>query len=102
MNEHKLAELEFSVLRRYLKLAGVCGKSEEARLADAMARELTPRQRQVAEMYYIQRMTMEDIARKLGVNVSTVCRTLGRGRARLRRCLRYGGSALLRCAEEKL
>ena len=102
MNEHKLAELEYSVLRKYLRMSGACGKSEEFRLADAMARELTPRQRQIAEMYYIDQKNMESIARELGVSISTVCRTLGRGRARLRRCLRYGGSVLLKCAEEKL
>ena len=50
-------------------------------------------------MYYGQGMTMEAIAKDLGVNKSTVSRTLKRGRQRLWRCLRYGASNLLEQAE---
>ena len=39
---------------------------------------------------------MQQVAERLDVNRSTVCRTLQRGEARLRRCLRYGGERLLR------
>lgn len=98
----KLEELEYRVLRKYLKLADSDGVSEEARLSRAMANELTPRQKQMMELYYQQQLPMREIARRLGVNVSTVSRTIGRGRIRLRRCLRYGSSALLKCAEEKI
>ena len=38
---------------------------------------------------------MPQIARQLGVNKSTVSRTIHRGEARLRRCLRYGADSLL-------
>ncbi len=41
-------------------------------------------------------LTMEEIGTQLGVDRSTVSRTLKRGEARLRRCLRYGAAALLR------
>ena len=68
-------------------------------MASALAEELTPRQQQVVHMYYVDQMLMRDIADTLGVNVSTVSRTLGRGRDRLRRCLRYGGRALLDALE---
>ncbi len=83
-------------------MAEAPGKSAEYRIARAMSEELTPRQRQMVRMYYMEQKTMEAIARELGVAVSTVSRTIARGKKRLRRCLRYGGSALLDCAREKL
>lgn len=87
---------EYQALRRFVKLveASKSGSLTE-NLALAMEEELTPRQRQVVRMYYIDQMLMRDIAEELGVNVSTVCRTLARGRSRLYRCLRYGGRTLL-------
>ena len=51
--------------------------------------ELTPRQRQMVELYYDQGMNIPRIAQELGVNRSTVSRTLRRARDRLYRCLRY-------------
>ena len=51
--------------------------------------ELTPRQRQMLHMRFEDGMNMSDIARALGVNKSTVSRTIARARVRLRRCLRY-------------
>ena len=83
-------------------MASAPGKSAEHRIARAMEEELTPRQKQMVRMYYIEQRTMQDIAGELGVAVSTVSRTIARGKRRLRRCLRYGGSTLLDCAEEKL
>lgn len=44
---------------------------------------------------------MQQVAERLDVNRSTVCRTLQRGEARLRRCLRYGGERLLRRSESQ-
>lgn len=58
-------------------------------LRRARERELTPRQRQVLELYYDQRKSIPQIAEELGVNRSTVSRTLRRARERLYRCLRY-------------
>ena len=52
--------------------------------------ELTPRQREMLNMYYDQGMKMSQIARRLHVNPSTVSRTLRRARDRLHRCLSYG------------
>lgn len=56
-----------------------------------LAREqvLTPRQRQILELYYDQGLTMGQIAMRLGVNRSTVSRTLRRARERLYHSLRY-------------
>ena len=39
--------------------------------------------------------TVGQMAKRLGVAPSTVSRTIKRGEARLRRCLRYGAAALL-------
>ena len=58
-------------------------------LRQARERELTPRQRQMLELYYDQGMTSPQIAGELGLNRSTVSRTLRRARDRLYRCLRY-------------
>lgn len=59
-------------------------------LPKAVAQELTPRQRQMVELYFTQSMTMPQIAGELGVAISTVSRTLRRARERLYRALRYG------------
>ena len=67
----------------------------------AIKTELTARQHEMITMYYLQGMSMPEIARELGVNVSTVSRTIGRGRVRLKRCLRYGSSVLLKAALEE-
>lgn len=58
-------------------------------LRQARERELTPRQRQVVDLYFDQGMTIPQIAGELGLNRSTVSRTLHRAKARLYRCLRY-------------
>ena len=58
-------------------------------LRRAREQELTPCQRQVLELHYDQNMSVTQIARHLGVNTSTVSRTLRRAQERLRRCLQY-------------
>ena len=65
------------------------------RLAQALTEEVTPRQREVLAMYYREELNLEQIGRRLGVNRSSVCRTLRRGENRLRRCLRFGSPVLL-------
>ena len=71
----------------------------KANLARALREEVTERQRQVLLLYYDQGLTMKEIAARLGIERSTVSRTMKRGEERLRRCLRYGGAALLRRAD---
>lgn len=68
-------------------------------LTHALRQDITPKQREYMMLYYGKCMSMEAIARQLGVNKSTVCRTLQRGRRRLYRCLRYGAANLLEQAE---
>lgn len=93
-------DVEYQALRRFVKMVEASSEgSMSENMASALAEELTPRQQQVVHMYYVDQMLMRDIADTLGVNVSTVSRTLGRGRDRLRRCLRYGGRALLDALE---
>lgn len=55
---------------------------------DAMA-ELTPRQRQMVDMQFQEELTVTEIARRLGVNKSTVSRCLRRARQRLYSRLRF-------------
>ena len=68
-------------------------------LTHALRQDITPRQRQYMILYYGQGLSMDAIAQQLGVNKSTVSRTLKRGRQRLFRCLRYGAANLLEQAE---
>ena len=58
-------------------------------LRQAREQELTPRQRQMLELYFDRGMTIPQIAEELGLNRSTVSRTLRRAKDRLYRCLRY-------------
>ena len=58
-------------------------------LRKARVQELTPRQQQMLSMRFEQNMSGAEIARELGLNRSTVSRTLRRARERLRRCLQY-------------
>ena len=91
-------ETEYVTLRRLMR------RTEEddptARLLGMALREdLTARQAQMVRLYYLEQHTMGDIAGMLGVNISTVSRTLAAARAKLRRCLRYTSRALLRREE---
>lgn len=93
-------EMEYMALRRFLRDVDEGEGTTARRLKKALHTELTPRQREYVERYYLRQMRMQDIAEEMGVNVSTVSRTIKRGRARLHRCLRYGGGALLRASLE--
>ena len=56
-----------------------------------MDEELTQRQRELIELYYLENMNMSEIACRLGISPSTVSRTLKRGRGRLRKYIKYNG-----------
>ena len=64
-------------------------------LAKALREEVTDRQRQVLFLYYVQGLNMRQIAEALGVERSTVSRTLKRGEERIRHRMRYGGADLM-------
>lgn len=65
------------------------------KLRNALKEELTPRQLYIMKLYFVDELKMPYIADILGVNKSTVSRTLKRGKNRLRKCLQYGASELL-------
>ncbi|MBE6955842.1 MAG: sigma-70 family RNA polymerase sigma factor [Ruminococcaceae bacterium] len=58
--------------------------------------DITPRQRTLLTMYYVQQLSQTEIARRLGVDPSTVSRTILRGERKLQRCLRYGAERYLK------
>lgn len=57
---------------------------------DIMDEELTDCQREVVEDFYFKNMTVTEIARKRGVNKSTISRHLKRARIKMKKCLKYG------------
>ena len=65
-------------------------------LGRALRNDVTPRQREVLTLYYAKGLNMRQIGTLLGVDKSTVSRTIKRGERRLQRCLRYGAEAYLR------
>ena len=68
-------------------------------LIRALQEDVTQRQRQALLLYYAEGKNMREIGEKLGVDKSTVSRTIKRGEKRLQRCLRYGAEAYLRNME---
>jgi len=65
-------------------------------LIRCLREDITEKQRQVLLLYYAEGKNMREIGQFLGVDKSTVSRTIKRGEHRLRRCLRYGAEAYLR------
>ena len=59
------------------------------KLRTARRQVLTPRQREILGLYYDEGLTMSQIGERLGLNRSTVCRTIHRARERLYRSLRF-------------
>lgn len=70
-------------------------------LIQALQEDVTPKQRQALLMYYAEGLNMREIGERLGVDKSTISRTIKRGERRLQRCLRYGADTYLRGAEER-
>lgn len=93
LEEDKDGKLE----RRSKWLRG--GRAERV-LAAAMQWDLTERQRECVQLYFFDRLTMEEIARRLEVDRSTVCRHLKKARLRLKRAFAYA-EALWNLEQEK-
>lgn len=70
-------------------------KTLKRNLLIALRQELSPRQLQCIRLYYGEGYNMTEIGERLGVNKSTVSRTIRRAEERLRRCLRFGAANLL-------
>ncbi len=64
-------------------------------LVRALREDVTPRQRELLLLYYEEGLNMREIGERLGLDRSSISRTIKRGEARLRRCLRYGAAAFL-------
>ena len=66
---------------------------------DRLLSNLTQRQRTILRLHFGMEdgvcHSLEEIGQKLGVDKSTVSRTIKRGEHRLQRCLRYGAKGLL-------
>jgi RNA polymerase sigma factor (sigma-70 family) len=61
----------------------------------ALHEDVTEKQLQYLLLYYGEGLNMKQIGQQLGVDKSTVSRTIKRGEERLRRCLRYGAKRFL-------
>lgn len=85
-------KLEYDALLEFIELIDM-GGNVGARVRCVIDEELTERQRQMVEMYYIQQMNMPEIALTLGISPSSVSRTIMRGRGRIRKYLKYNGYA---------
>lgn len=62
---------------------------QKKRVANVIAQELTPLQREALVGYYLHGKSITEMALERGVNKSTICRNLRRAETRLRRFLRY-------------
>ena len=92
-------ETEYQSLRSLMK-SSERGDATARLLSAALREELTARQAQMVKLYYVEQHTMRDIAAMLGVNPSTVSRTLKSAREKLKRCLRYSNRSFLREEED--
>ena len=61
----------------------------------AIHEDVSEKQRQYLLLYYGEGLNMNEIGERMGVDKSTVSRTIKRGEDRLRRCLRYGAKRFL-------
>ncbi|MBQ2668943.1 MAG: sigma-70 family RNA polymerase sigma factor [Clostridia bacterium] len=55
----------------------------------AIEKELTPRQRDCLLLYYRDQLTMQAIARELGLTKGTVCKHIQKATDRLKRAAKY-------------
>lgn len=100
MNNYQVRQIEYSALRAFLKIMRAPETTLENKMSIATRDELTPRQREMVELYYIEQMPMKEIAEILAVDISTVSRTIKRAKQRLHRCLKYGSDTLIRAYDE--
>lgn len=104
MQEKKLnlfaRQEEYMALRQYIRLVSGAECGAAGALRRAINRSLTKRQKQLIGMYYLEQMPMQDIADELGLHISSVSRTIKRGRERLKSSLSCGGRSLMASLED--
>lgn len=90
---NETGKLRAADLQVYLRQIALANDDQIARvkknLTVAIEQDLTPRQRQMLSLYYFKGYNMTKIGEELGVNKSTVSRTIARAQRRLYRTLRY-------------
>lgn len=90
-------------LKSYTRLMAEDNSTQLGRLkrnlAHALKEDVTEKQREYMLLYYSEGMNLRQISELTGASVSTVSRTMKRGRERLARCLRYGAASLLEKAD---
>ena len=69
-------------------------------LIRCLREDVTAKQREAMLLYYAEGKNMREIGERLGVDKSTISRTIKRGERRLQRCLRYGAEAYLRSMDD--
>lgn len=91
-----LGEAEFCADKRISALIGDVSESNGSQrrlmikvMRNVIENELSERQRLMITLYYFQKMNIPEIARELGVNRSTVSRTISRGRRNIMEKLKY-------------
>jgi len=94
-------ETEERSLRRFVKQLEKPENSVASLIAEALDKTLTPRQKQMITMYYIDGLTMRQIAAALEVNPSTVTRTLQIARAKLEVAFGYCKKVLVAAEEDE-
>lgn len=73
-------------------------------LRTALQEEVTPTQLTYIIAYYVEKLSMPEIADRYGVNRSTVSRTINRGMIRIKKVMRYCSPQLLKASigEERI
>ncbi len=99
MKESENKKLEYEALQEYISLLYVGGNLAN-RVRIAINEELTQRQSELINLYYLEQMSMTEIAHTLNLSPSTVSRTLKRGRNRLKRYLKYNGRYIAESVSE--
>lgn len=92
---------EYSALKRFVRLAREDANYNLATLiAQSIEDELTPRQTELLNMYYGDQKTMQTIADELSLSISSVSRTIRRGRETLKKYLKYTGHTFTDALDE--
>lgn len=95
MKSEFLGEAEFCADKRIAELIGDGDTDGDKHrlmikiMRNIIENELTERQRQMIGLYYFKRVNIPQIAEMLGVNRSTVSRTISRGRRNIMERMKY-------------
>ena len=101
---YRKGKLYAADMAMYSRQMAADNSREVSRLKRNMIRclreDVTEKQRQMILMYYAEGKNMREIGEQIGIDKSSVSRTIKRGERRLQRCLRYGAEAYLRSMDD--